>query len=87
MRVTSVRINKLKGGGSILALASIILDDAICINKIEIVRRNNETFISFPIKISRSRKKYTIAHPINIEIKEKIQNAILQEYKEICNKG
>lgn len=82
MRVTSVRINKLKGGASILALASIILEDAICI-----VRRNNETFISFPIKISRSRKKYTIAHPINIEIKEKIQNAILQEYKEICNKG
>lgn len=87
MRITSIEIRKIENAGTIKAVASIVLDDAICINRIEVVEREGEMFISFPIRKNREGKIYNIAHPINSETREKIQKAILQEYKEKCSEG
>lgn len=87
MKVTRVNIIKLKNVGCIKAIANIVLDEAICINRIEVVERRDEMFISFPIRRNRERRIFNIAHPINSEIREKIQKAIIQEYKEKCNEG
>lgn len=87
MRITSIEIRKIKNAGTIKAVASIVLDDAICINRIEIVERRDGMFISFPIRRNREGRIFNIAHPINSEIREKIQKAIIQEYKEKCSEG
>ncbi len=87
MRITSIKINKFNNTGSIQGVASIVLDDAICINNIEIAQGKFGMFISFPIRRNKEGKIYNVVHPINSETREKIQKAILQEYQEICNKG
>ncbi len=87
MRITSIEIRKIENAGTIKAVASIVLDDAICINRIDVVERKGEMFISFPIRKNREGKIYNIAHPITSETREKIQKAILQEYKEKCSEG
>ena len=49
MRVTRVNMKKLKNAGCIKAIASIVLDEAICVKQIEVVEgRDGELFISFP---------------------------------------
>lgn len=88
MRVTKINIKKLKNAGCIQAVASIVLDEAICVKQIEIVKgRDEKLFIAFPKFRNINGKFYNIAHPINNELRKKIQSAILQEYREINNKG
>jgi hypothetical protein len=46
MRVTRVNMKKLKNAGCIKAIASIVLDEAICLKQIEVVEgREGELFI------------------------------------------
>lgn len=84
MRVTKINIKKLKNAGCIQAVASIVLDEAICVKQIEIVKgRDEKLFISFPKFRNMQGKFYNVAHPINNELRKKIQSAVLEEYKEM----
>lgn len=84
MRVTRVNMKKLKNAGCIKAIASIVLDEAICLKQIEVVEgREGELFIAFPKFRNMQRKFYNVAHPIDNELRKKIQSAVLEEYKEM----
>lgn len=83
MRVTSIKIEKLEDKGAIKARASIVLDDAICIHNIRIVEGRKGLFISFPYTKDKNNKILDIVHPINAETREKIQEAIITEYKDL----
>lgn len=78
MRITRVNAKKIKKAGAIVGVASIVLDEAICVNGIEIIDSKKGLFISFPFK-----EKTNIAHPINNEFRRKIQEAVIEEYKNI----
>lgn len=83
MRVTSIKIEKLEDKGAIKARTSIVLDDAICIHNIRIVEGRKGLFISFPYTKDKNNKILDIVHPINAETREKIQEAIITEYKDL----
>ena len=78
MRITRVNVKKTKRAGAIVGVASIVLDEAICVNNIEIIDGKHELYISFPFK-----SKTNVAHPTEEEFRRKIQEAIIEEYKNI----
>ena len=78
MRITRVNVKKIKRAGAIVGVASIVLDEAICVNDIEIVDGKQGFYISFPFKA-----KTNIAHPTSNEFRRKIQEAVIEEYKNI----
>lgn len=78
MRITRVNVKKIKRAGAIVGVASIVLDEAICVNNIEIINSKHGLYISFPFK-----SKTNIAHPTNNEFRRKIQEAVIEEYKNI----
>lgn len=84
MKVTRVNIKKIKNAGCIQAVANIVLDEAICVKQIEIVEgRNDELFIAFPKFRNKQGKFYNVAHPIDNELRKKIQSAVLEEYRKM----
>lgn len=87
MRITSVKIKKIENLGGIMAEASIVLDDEICIHNIYVVKSKNGYFISFPHKKDKNGKYIDFVHPTNAETREKIQKAILTEYEELSKQG
>ena len=76
MRLTDVKVTKIENVGSTKAIASIVFDDAICVRDIRVVEGKMGLLISFPKQKRRDGL-------VDSETREKIQNAILEEYKQI----
>jgi stage V sporulation protein G len=86
MEVTEVRIfpveeEKLK------AFVSIILDDCFVVSDIKIISGANGLFISMPSKKRKNGTFRDIAHPLNNETRRKIEDKVLEKYRETVGRG
>jgi len=80
MEITDIRIKKVEGENKLKAYASITFDDSFVIHNIKVIQGNNGLFIAMPSRRTRSGEMKDVAHPINSQFREKIQNAILEAY-------
>lgn len=87
MQITDVRIKKNDNEGVLKAMASVVIDDAIVIHNIKLLDNGKGFFISMPSR--KSDKGFVdYVHPINQEIRNQLQNAIIEEYgKAVKAKG
>lgn len=80
MQVTDVRIRKIEKEGKMKAIVSITLDDEFVIHDIKIIEGEKGLFIAMPSRKARDGEYRDIAHPINSDTREKVQNIILEKY-------
>ena len=80
MKITDVRVRKVDSNNRMKAVASITLDDEFVVHDIKVIDSANGLFVAMPSKKDTSGVFKHIAHPINAETREKIQNAILAAY-------
>lgn len=81
VKVTEVRVKKLDTVMRAKAMASVVLNDSICINDIRVIEdKEKGTFIAMPSRKLDDGSFKDIAHPINKATREKIKIAILEEY-------
>lgn len=86
VEVTEVRVKKLNTNMRAKAMASVVLNNCICINDIRIIEHKDnkdEVFIAMPSRKLDNGEFKDIAHPINAATREKITKAILEEYNKI----
>ena len=89
MNITSLRVRETKGErGGLKAIASVIIDNAFVVHDIKIIQGSKGLFIGMP-----SRKAFDleteymdVAHPINQETRDMLQNIILEKYEELIKK-
>jgi stage V sporulation protein G len=80
MEVTEVRISPAKGG-KIRAFASIVVDDCFIINDLRVVEgREDQYFVTMPARKARNGQMRDIAHPLNRETREAIEERVIEEY-------
>ena len=82
MEITQVRVfpvdeEKLK------AFASIIFDDCFVVSDIKLIQGNHGMFISMPSKKKRNGTFRDIAHPLNNQTRQMIEDQILSRYHEL----
>ena len=80
MQITDVRVRKVAKEGKLKAVVSITLDEEFVVHDIKVIDSANGLFVAMPSKKDASGVFKDIAHPINAETREKIQNAILAAY-------
>ncbi len=81
MKVTEVRISPAKGG-KIRAFASIVVDDCFIINDLRVIEgREKQLFVTMPARKARNGQMRDIAHPLNRETREVIEESVLEEYQ------
>ncbi len=81
MKVTEVRISPAKGG-KIRAFASIVVDDCFIINDLRVIEgRENQLFVTMPARKARNGQMRDIAHPLNRETREAIDQRVIEEYQ------
>ena len=81
MKVTEVRISPAKGG-KIRAFASIVLDDCFIVNDLRVIEgREKQLFVTMPARKARNGQMRDIAHPLNRETREEIEERVLEEYQ------
>lgn len=83
MDITNVNIKKIKTEGRVKALASITIDNDFVIHEIRIIESRGKTFVAMPSKRNANGEFKDIAHPINTETRNQIEDMILNEYKEM----
>lgn len=81
MNITDTRIRKLNKEGKMKAIASITIDNAFVIHDIKIIEGEQGLFIAMPSRKTTSGEFRDIAHPINSETRQLLQDNILQKYQ------
>ena len=82
MQITDVRVKKINYQNRMKAIASITIDEVFVIHDIKVIESDKGLFIAMPSKKTPNGEFKDIAHPINTETREMIQNAIIEKYNE-----
>jgi stage V sporulation protein G len=75
--VRPVDMNRVK------AIASITFDDAFVVHGLKIIEGENGHFVAMPSRKLPGGEYRDVAHPINTDMREKMQSAILAEYEKV----
>lgn len=82
MKITNVNVSKIeKENTRLRGIATIILDDEIAIHNIRIIEGNNGLFIAMPSRKIEENKYADIVHPIKKEVRNMIEEKILEKYE------
>lgn len=82
MKVTDVRLRKIQTDGRMKALVSITLDEAFVIHDLRVTEGNSGLFVAMPSKRTPDGEFRDIAHPINSDMRQEIQDAVMKVYDE-----
>ena len=80
MEITDVRVRKVAKEGKMKAVVSITLDSEFVVHDIKVIEGEKGLFIAMPSRKAADGEYRDIAHPINSETRERIQNTILDRY-------
>lgn len=81
MKITDVRLRKISEEGKMKAIVSVTFDDEFVVHDIKIIDGQNGLFVAMPSRKMADGEFRDIAHPINAETRQKIQEAIFEEYE------
>ncbi|MBU5592110.1 septation regulator SpoVG [Clostridium sp. MSJ-4] len=85
MQITDVRIRKIAADGKMKAIVSVTFDNEFVVHDIKVIEGQNGLFIAMPSRKTPDGEFKDIAHPINTQTRERIQQAILDEYEKVKN--
>ncbi len=81
MEITDIRVRKLNTEGKMKAVVSVTFDNAIVIHDIKIIDGQEKLFIAMPSRKTPDGEFKDIAHPINAQMRQYLEDAILKKYE------
>lgn len=84
MNITNVKI-WLVNSEKLIAYASIVIDDAFMVRDIKLIKTDKGIFVAMPNKKMKDGSFMDLAHPLNTEAREIIEQAVITEYKNRVN--
>ena len=82
MKVTDIRLRKIQTDGRMKALVSITLDESFVVHDLRVIEGNSGLFVAMPSKRTPDGEFRDIAHPINSDMRQEIQDAVMKVYDE-----
>ena len=87
MDITDVRVRKINKEGKMKAVVSITFDGEFVVHDIKVIEGEKGLFIAMPSRKAGDGEYRDIAHPINSETRQRIQNIILESYKNVSDES
>ncbi len=81
MEITDVRVRKVSKEGKMKAVVSITIDNEFVVHDIKVIEGEKGMFIAMPSRRASDGEFRDIAHPINSDTRDMIQQMILQKYE------
>lgn len=81
MKITDVRVRRILEEGKMKAIVSVTFNEQFVVHDIKIIEGENGLFIAMPSRKMGDGEYRDIAHPINAETRQKLQDAIFMEYE------
>ena len=84
MNITDIRVRLVNNNNDKLkAVASITIEDCFVVHDIKIIEGQNGLFIAMPSRKMGEGDFRDIAHPLVSETRNKIRDAIFEEYEKV----
>ena len=84
MEITDIRVKKIltdnAAESKMKAVVSVTFDDSFVVHDIKIIEGQDKLFTAMPSRKTQDREFKDIAHPINRDMRVKLEEAILAEY-------
>ena len=84
MVITDVRIRQVTSESRLRAVASITIDECFAVHELRIIEGKEGLFVAMPSRQVSDGTFKDIAHPINVETRKMIEDAVITKYKEEC---
>ena len=81
MQITDVRVRKVAKEGKLKAVVSITMDEEFVVQDIKVIEGEKGLFIAMPSKKAVDGEYRDIAHPINSQTRNSIQEIVLAAYE------
>lgn len=81
MEITDIRIRHMTHDDKMKAVVSVTFDNCFVVHDIKIISGQDKLFIAMPSRKTPDNEYKDIAHPINIEMRELLQQNILEKYQ------
>ncbi len=85
MQITDIKVRKINAEGRMKAVVSVTFDDCFVVHDIKVIEGQEKLFIAMPSRKTPDGEFKDIAHPINVEMREQLQEMILAKYEESLN--
>ena len=82
MEITDIRVKKVSGDGKMKAIVSVTFDNAFVVHDIKVIEGQDKLFTAMPSRRTPDNEFKDIAHPINSEMRETLEKAIITKYNE-----
>ncbi len=83
MEITDIRIKKVASDGKMKAVASVTFDNAFAVHDVKVIEGPEKLFVAMPSRRTPDGEYRDIAHPINSEMRNILENKILAAYNAI----
>jgi len=81
MEITDIRVKKHEGEGKLKAYVSVTFDKVFVVHNIKVIEGNQGLFMAMPSRKTSKGEYKDVAHPIDSEFRNYIQEAVLEAYK------
>lgn len=81
MTITDVRVRKIEKDGKMKAIVSVTFDNEFVVHDIKVIEGEKGLFIAMPSRKTADGEYRDIAHPINSDTRQQLQEMILNEYE------
>lgn len=82
MQITDIRVRVLSKESKMKAVVSVTFDEAFVVHDIKVIEGEKGLFIAMPSKKTPDGEYRDIAHPINVQMRAMLQDAILEQYQQ-----
>ena len=82
MQITDIRVKKVASEGKMKAVVSVTFDDAFVVHDIKVIEGQDKLFTAMPSRRTPENEFKDIAHPINSEMRELLETAVISKYNE-----
>ena len=86
MKITDVKVS-IRESNQLKAFVNIVIDDAFIIRNIKVIEGENGLFVAMPSRRVSTGEYRDIAHPINTETRNMIEQIIIEKYKEVLQEA
>ncbi len=81
MEITDIRIRQIDNDAKMKAVVSATFDNCFVVHDIKVIEGQDKLFIAMPNRKTPDGEFKDIAHPINMEMREKLKNSIIEKYE------
>lgn len=80
MQITDIRVKKVQGEGKLKAYVSVTFDTCFVVHNMKVIDGKSGVFVAMPSRKTNKGEFKDVAHPITIDFRALLQDAILAAY-------